>query len=167
MTTRPLPPDAELARVLALLPHRPPMLLVDRILEDEAPLRLVAQKTVRADEPTLQGHFPGCPILPGVMLIEALAQAACLLAARGSDTASRTTLPCLMGVRDASFLRPVRPGDTLELEVVRLRAWGRFWQVQGTARLAGEPACRAVLTATLVDADFAAGQAPAAALTLS
>jgi 3-hydroxyacyl-[acyl-carrier-protein] dehydratase len=159
--------DAGLDRLLALLPHRAPMLLVDRILEDEAPQRLVAQKTVRADEPTLQGHFPGCPILPGVMLIEALAQAACLLAARTPDTASGRVLPALMGVRDASFLRPVRPGDTLDLEVVRLRTWGRFWQVQGTARIAGAPVARAVLTATLVDADFVAPSAPAAAVALS
>ena len=155
----PLPIDetvAEPVDVQALLPHRPPMLLVDRVLLCEAPARLVARRTIRDGEACLQGHFPGHPILPGVMLIEALAQAACLLALRatGASAGEGRALPALMGVRDASFLKPVRPGDTLDLEVVRVRSWGSFWQVRGTASIGTTPVARATLTATFLDAGF-------------
>ena len=115
----------------AILPHRFPFLLVDRVLSMEPMKTLVAVKCVTVNEPFFAGHFPGHPVMPGVLLLEAMAQAAGLLA-KGSmteDTSNKVTY--LMGIDNARFRRPVVPGDRVELHVGDREAEGRHLEDQG------------------------------------
>jgi 3-hydroxyacyl-[acyl-carrier-protein] dehydratase len=120
-----------------LIPHRPPSLWVDRIESIEPGVRCVASKHVAADAPCFSGHFPGHPILPGIFLIEAAAQAAGLMMA--STTGSPAPGPALLAaVNFFKFVKPVSPGSTLEIEVRRGGEAGRLVQVSATIRVAGE-----------------------------
>jgi 3-hydroxyacyl-[acyl-carrier-protein] dehydratase len=110
-----LPVDAE--RIASILPHRYPFLLVDRVIELEPSKRLVALKNVTFNEPFFQGHFPGHPVMPGVLIIEALAQASGLLIGLSGAGVKGDKLFYLAKVNDARFNRPVVPGDQLRLEV--------------------------------------------------
>ena len=111
-----LPVDAE--RIAAILPHRYPILLVDRVIELEPGQRIVALKNVTLNEPFFQGHFPGHPVMPGVLIVEALAQASGLLIGlSGVRAEGRDALFYLAKVDNARFNRPVLPGDQLRLEV--------------------------------------------------
>lgn len=130
-----------------LLPHRPPFLLVDRVLE-LSPERILALKNVSVDEPYFQGHFPGRPIMPGVLILEAMAQAGAILALAGHDADAGRKL-YLMAIDRARFRRPVVPGDQLLLEVVPLRQGERIWKLRGEARVGDEVVCSAEILATL------------------
>ncbi|MER3546242.1 MAG: 3-hydroxyacyl-[acyl-carrier-protein] dehydratase FabZ [Rhodanobacteraceae bacterium] len=110
-----LPVDAE--RIAAILPHRYPFLLVDRVIELEPNQRLVALKNVTVNEPFFQGHFPGHPVMPGVLIVEALAQASGLLIGLSAPREGRDALFYLAKVENARFNRPVFPGDQLRLQV--------------------------------------------------
>lgn len=111
-----LPINAE--RISAILPHRYPFLLVDRVIELEPDKRIVALKNVTVNEPFFQGHFPGHPVMPGVLIVEALAQASGLLIGLSSERPpGRDALFYLAKVDNARFNRPVLPGDQLRLEV--------------------------------------------------
>lgn len=107
------------AQIEAILPHRYPFLLVDRILEMEPGQRIVGLKNVSANEPFFQGHFPGTPIMPGVLIVEALAQAGAVLLL--SEPENKGRIPFFAGIERLRFRKPVVPGDTLRLEV-ELRA---------------------------------------------
>ncbi len=138
--------------ILRLLPHRPPFLLVDRVVEHEKGKRLVAWKAVTMNEPFFVGHFPGHPVMPGVLILEALAQAAALLAILDlppEDTASKITY--LMGIDGARFRRPVVPGDRLELDVEVVKHKGAVWKTKGTARVDGQVVAEAEFMAMLAD----------------
>jgi beta-hydroxyacyl-ACP dehydratase FabZ len=132
-----------------LLAHRYPILLVDRVLElnDQ---ELVALKLVSANEPFLQGHFPALPIMPGVLILEALAQAAGLWLLR-TNPETRRLMPVLTGIDKARFRRPVRPGDVLHLHVRIERARKRLIRFEATASVDGETAAEATMLANLVD----------------
>ena len=123
------------------LPHRPPFLLVDRILEREPGVRVVAEKLVAAGEPCLRGHGPDRPLLPGVLLLEMLAQAAGFLEA---DSLHGRAM-FLAGIQDARFQAPVLPGDRLRLEVSPEGAFGGLMKVRGTATCEGREVCAASL----------------------
>ena len=129
--------------IKTILPHRYPMLLVDRVLEVEPGKRLVAVKNVSANEPFFQGHFPGEPIMPGVLILEALAQAACVLVLR--DLGVPGSIALFTGADNVSFRRKVVPGDQLRLavEVEKLRV--PFGRVKGTATVDGELAAEALI----------------------
>lgn len=130
--------------VLTILPHRPPMLMVDRILEvEKAGCR--ALKQISWSEPCFQGHFPGQPVFPGVLIIEALAQTCALWLHQSGGTG----LPIFAGIESARFLRKVLPGDTLELHAVLAGEKKGFYTFQATAAVAGEPVCRAQLVVCL------------------
>lgn len=139
--------------ILARLPHRYPLLLVDRVLEVVPGKRIVAIKCVTMNEPFFQGHFPGFPVMPGVLIVEALAQAAALLAFFSADgegekaEAGRPVL--LMGVDKARFRRKVEPGDRLELVVELQSMRHRVWKFECTASVDGARAATAELMATL------------------
>ena len=137
-----------------LLAHRYPILLVDRVLELQEQ-ELVAIKLVSANEPFLQGHFPSLPIMPGVLILEALAQAAGIWLMHTSGEA-RTRLPVLSGIDRARFRRPVRPGDVLELRVRIDRARRNLIRFEGTALVDGETVAEATMLASVVD--WAAGK---------
>ena len=120
---------ADVCEIMRLIPHRYPFLLVDRILEYVPGESLVAVKNVTANEPFFEGHFPGNPVMPGVLLIEALAQAGCLLSQLSFDGADdERPLYYLAGVDNARFRKPVVPGDRVELRIdVEKTRRGMWW----------------------------------------
>ena len=125
------------AEIKEYLPHREPFLLVDRILEMERGQRVVAEKDVLADEPWFEGHFPGNPVLPGVLIIEAMAQTAGVLAfwteeSKGSSVAYFTS------INKVRFRKPVVPGETIRLELDLIRRRGNIWRFQGHAYVDGQ-----------------------------
>jgi len=136
--------------VAAILPHRYPFLLVDRVVEIEPGKRIVALKNVTVNEPFFTGHFPDHPIMPGVLLCEAVVQAGGLLAHATSSTeaSSGGALAMLTALDRARFRHQVTPGDQLHLEVVTIRRRGLFWKMRGTARV--EDKVAAELEFTLV-----------------
>jgi beta-hydroxyacyl-ACP dehydratase FabZ len=119
--------------VLARLPHRYPFILVDRVLEVEDSKRIVALKNVTVNEPFFQGHFPGRPIMPGVLICEALVQAGGLLAACSGDGIAAGSVVVLVGIEHARFRQPVVPGDQLRLEVESIQKRGALWKMRGRA----------------------------------
>jgi beta-hydroxyacyl-ACP dehydratase FabZ len=124
--------------VAAILPHRYPLLLVDRVVELEAGRRIVALKNVTVNEPFFSGHFPGRPIMPGVLLCEAVAQAGGILAyaTAAADTGGKGTLAMLTALDRVRFRQKVIPGDQLRLEVETVRRRGPFWKMRGAALVA-------------------------------
>jgi 3-hydroxyacyl-[acyl-carrier-protein] dehydratase len=131
-----------------IIPHRPPFLFVDRVLACEPGRRAVGLKAVSAGEPYLAGHFPGRPIVPGVILIEAMAQVGAV--ALLSLPEWRDCLPLFGGVERVRFRRPVRPGDVVELEVTIGRMLRGFGKGHGTARVGDEVAAEGELIFALV-----------------
>jgi len=128
------------------LPHRYPFLLVDRILEAEKEESLVAIKNVTYNEPFFEGHFPNRPVMPGVLIIEALAQASAILASIGNDSKDIDTqnrVYYFTGIDKARFKRPVEPGDQLVFEIKLLRQIKNMWKCGGVAKVDGEVAARA------------------------
>ena len=118
----------------AILPHRAPFLMIDHVELVDGD-RIVARKTVAADEPFFQGHFPGHPIMPGVLIVEAMAQAGAVLAARQTSFDPARQVMYFMAIDKAKFRKPVLPGDILKLEVVPLR-WGTaVWKMRAHARV--------------------------------
>ena len=134
--------------ILGILPHRYPFLLVDRVLEVSEE-KIVAVKNVSLNEPFFQGHFPGHPVMPGVLILEAMAQAGALLATRSSGFDPQTQVIYFMAIDKAKFRKPVVPGDQLILELVPLRKGGAIWKLRGEAKVAGTVVCEAELLATV------------------
>ena len=129
----------------ALIPHRWPMLMIDRIVEyDQEAKRIVGIKGITATEWWAQGHFPGLPILPGVLQVEALAQTMAVYVAKQPGFGDRIGL--FAGVDDCRFKRVVNPGDTLRLEVTMDKLGGRFGRGRGVASVDGETACEVTLS---------------------
>jgi 3-hydroxyacyl-[acyl-carrier-protein] dehydratase len=143
----------DVQEIQKLLPHRYPFLLVDRVVSIEAGKALRAYKNVSVNEPFFEGHFPGHPVMPGVLVLEALAQASAILAYRstGFDPAQKVTY--LMAIDAAKFRRPTVPGDRLELEVEVLRFKGAIMKTRGVAKVDGEVVAEGEFLATVVDKD--------------
>src|SRR6266851_3318902 len=137
-----------------LLPHRYPFLLVDRIVELAPLQRIVGIKQVSINEACCEGHFPGAPVMPGVLVIEALAQCGAILALR--EIADRDQkLVLFTGIREARFRRPVVPGDTLTLEVTALRFGPRIQRMRGEAKVEGQLVADADIMSVIADRDSA------------
>ena len=136
--------------LLKQLPHRYPFLLVDKVVELERNARILAVKNVTFNEPFFMGHFPGRPVMPGVLMLEALAQAAGLLAfdAMG-QVPDENNIYYFVGIDSARFKRPVEPGDQLLLEASIDRIRGGIWKFKGVARVGDEIACEAELMCTM------------------
>jgi 3-hydroxyacyl-[acyl-carrier-protein] dehydratase len=132
------------AEIEAILPHREPFLLIDEIVELELGVRAVARKTVRDDEWYLTGHFPGRPIMPGVLIVEAMAQTGAVAVL--SQEENRGRLALFAGIDDVRFKRLVQPGDELELTCVLERVRGPIGKGRATAHVGGELAARGTLT---------------------
>lgn len=151
VSASPLPASAVSSReviltteqIQGLLPHRYPFALVDRVIEHEPGKRAVAIKNVTINEPQFQGHFPGMPVFPGVMIIEAMAQTSGILVGLSMDLVDKNANVFFMGVDAVKFRRKVVPGDVLELHVTALRGGGRVWKFAGRAMVDGELACEA------------------------
>jgi 3-hydroxyacyl-[acyl-carrier-protein] dehydratase len=134
----------DINEILKHLPHRPPFLLIDRIIEIVEGESLVAIKNVTINEGFFVGHFPSRPVMPGVLILEALAQAAGVLAYKSTNTmADSGRLYFLAGIDNARFRRIVEPGDQLRLSVKVIRAKREMWKLEGTAHVEDELACSA------------------------
>lgn len=140
----------DIHEILKQLPHRYPILLVDRVLEIEKGKRIKALKNVSINEPHFLGHFPHRPVMPGVLMLEALAQAAALLSfdAQGVSPDNKTVY-YFAGIDSARFKRPVEPGDQLILDVELLRSKSGIFKFKGLASVSGEVAAEAELMCTM------------------
>ncbi len=136
--------------IQAILPHRYPFLLVDKIIELEPRTRIVGIKQVTINEHFFAGHFPEAPVMPGVLQIEALAQVGAILAPREFEDRS-TKIPLFSGIENARFRRPVVPGDTLELEVIALRIGTKVQKMRGIARVDGQITTEAEIMCVIAD----------------
>jgi 3-hydroxyacyl-[acyl-carrier-protein] dehydratase len=133
-----------------ILPHRYPFLLVDKIVELEPKVRIVGIKQVTANEQFFQGHFPGAPVMPGVLQIEALAQVGAILALREFEDRD-AKIPFFSGIESARFRKPVVPGDTLELEVIALRIGSKVQKMKGIARVDGQITAETEIMSVIAD----------------
>jgi 3-hydroxyacyl-[acyl-carrier-protein] dehydratase len=147
----PSQPVLDAVQIQELLPHRPPFLLVDRVVAFEKGKKIVAWKGVTMNEPFFPGHFPGRPVMPGVLILEALAQAAGLLAMMSLGPEQQGKLTYLMGIDGARFRKPVVPGDRLELHVEVVKQKGPVWKMKGTGIVDGQECAGAEFMAMLVD----------------
>ena len=140
----------DIQQIQKILPHRYPFLLIDRVLQVERKKRIVALKNVTANEPFFAGHFPGRPIMPGVLIIEAMAQAGgTLLLTEVPDRHGK--LMVFTGIERAKFRRPVTPGDQLQIEVEVIVWRTHAVKMLGRAQVDGKLACEAVISCRLVD----------------
>lgn len=147
---KPGEPVLDIQQILGFLPHRYPLLLVDRVLEFDAGKRIVGLKNVTINEPFFPGHFPGHPVMPGVLIIEAMAQVGGLLVMREIENIEEKVV-YFMSLDGVKWRKPVVPGDQLifEVEIVQLR--GPVCKMKGVARVDGKPAAEATMMATVVD----------------
>jgi beta-hydroxyacyl-ACP dehydratase FabZ len=145
-------PVHKIGDILNVLPHRYPFLLVDRILESDGTTRMVGLKNVSINEPFFQGHFPQHPVMPGVLVVEALAQVGVVLLF-GSDETRSSKLVYFSGIDNCRFRQPVIPGDQLRLEVTVLKQRGRFYKMKGEAFVNGTLVAEAELSCAVVNRD--------------
>ena len=133
-------------QIMECLPHRFPFLLVDRVIKFESKCKLIALKNITINEPFFNGHFPGRPVMPGVLMIEALAQASNILALKSTGEKSTDFLSLFAGLDKVRFKRMVTPGDQLILEINVIKIKGDVWKVRGTVTVEQQLACIAELT---------------------
>jgi beta-hydroxyacyl-ACP dehydratase FabZ len=138
----------DITAIERILPHRYPFLLVDRV-DEIGEERILARKLVSRNEPFFDGHFPGHPVMPGVLIIEALAQAGALLAAHAVSFDPKTQVIYFMAIDNAKFRKPVIPGDVLTLDVVPLRKGKAIWKLRGEAKVGDLVVAEAELMASI------------------
>lgn len=148
--------SVDIMRLMQLLPHRYPMLLIDRIREMDGNRSAVGVKNVTINEPHFQGHFPGLPVMPGVLIIEAMAQTAGALVMHDMGAVADHKTVYFMTIDGARFRRPVVPGDVLELHVSLLRSRGPVWKYSGKAIVDGTLVAEAEYSAMIADRETAA-----------
>ena len=155
MTERPVTGTSaipiDIMRIMELIPHRFPFLMVDRIVELTLDEKAVGLKNVTINEPYFQGHFPRDAVMPGVLIIESMAQTAAVLVVETLEGAAAGKLVYFMTVDDARFRKPVFPGDQLMVEVSKLRSRGNFWKFRGEARVDGTLVAEANFAAMIRD----------------
>jgi len=142
----------DISRIMQMIPHRYPFLLIDRVEKVIASESAVGIKNVTANEPHFPGHFPGHPVMPGVLIIEAMAQTAAIVVVDAMGTDVEGKLVYFMAVDNAKFRKPVTPGDRLELHVVKKQNRGAVWKFEGQAKVDGTVAAEATFTAMIRDA---------------
>ncbi len=140
----------DIQRLLTLLPHRYPFLLVDRIVEAVGDESCIGIKNVTVNEPHFMGHFPGRPVMPGVLVIEAMAQTAGALCAFNHGMESKSPQVMLTGIDKAKFRKPVVPGDQLRLHMKKIAQRRNIWWFRGEARVDGALVCEAEVSALMV-----------------
>jgi 3-hydroxyacyl-[acyl-carrier-protein] dehydratase len=142
---------ADIARILELLPHRYPFLLIDRIVQMDGDRSAIGIKNVTINEPFFQGHFPSHPVMPGVLLIEGMAQTAGALCVSSVEEGHEPSLVYFMAIDRARFRRPVVPGDTVHYHVKKLRNRGRVWRFKCEALVEGELVAEAEISAMIAN----------------
>lgn len=141
----------DIAKILKALPHRYPLLLVDRVKSIELGEKIHAIKAVSFNEEFFQGHFPGAPIMPGVLQIEAMAQAAAILGIETLELAGTGKLVFFMGIENAKFRAPVTPGCLLDMHVEFVQKRSRVYKFKGEASVEGKVTCQVEFTAMIAD----------------
>lgn len=141
----------DIRQILGLLPHRYPFLLVDKVLDYTPGECITAVKNVTMNEPFFQGHFPEVPVMPGVLIMEALAQAGGILVVKSTDTSVEGKLFLFTGMEKVRFRKPVYPGDRLELHCRLLRHKLKLWKMEGKAYVDGKLAAEAEMTAAVMN----------------
>jgi 3-hydroxyacyl-[acyl-carrier-protein] dehydratase len=143
--------SADIARIMKLLPHRYPFLMIDKIIEMDGDKSAIGIKAVTINEPFFQGHFPQFPVMPGVLLIEGMAQTAGALCADAMGENYEPTLVFFMSIDGAKFRRPVLPGDTVHYHVKKIRARGKVFRFGCEARVNGQLVAEAEIGAMITD----------------
>jgi len=139
----------DIVRLLSILPHRYPFLMVDRILKIEGDEKIVGMKNVSINEPYFQGHFPGHPIMPGVLQLEAMAQVAGVLMLKGGESAGKVAY--FMSANNVKWRKPVRPGDQLIIEIEMGKSRGKIAKAKGVCKVGGEVVSEAEVMFSIVD----------------
>ena len=146
---------ADIQEILAMIPHRYPLLLVDRVINMVPGESATGIKNVTMNEPQFQGHFPGSPIMPGVMIVEAMAQTSAVLVVHTLGDEGRDKLVYFMSIDNAKFRKPVGPGDRMYIDIQKERARGSVWKFSSVARVDDEVVAEATFTAMIVDPEAA------------
>ncbi len=153
--TPPLPPVdvavIEAKQLMTMIPHRYPFLLLDRLIDIRRGESATGIKNVSVNEPFFQGHFPGHPVMPGVLIVEAMAQTAAALVIEGLGPDAGTPLVYFMSIEGAKFRRPVVPGDQLRLHMAKDRRRGNVWRFRGVAHVDGVEVAEASITAMIME----------------
>ncbi len=144
------PQNIDITRIMELIPHRYPFLLVDKIIDFEAGERAVGLKNVTMNEPQFQGHFPGAPVMPGVLIIEAMAQTAGILVVHTLGKEAEGKLVYFMSIESARFRKPVVPGDVMHIHVEKLQSRKNIWKFKGEARIDGVVHAEATYSAMIM-----------------
>ncbi len=142
-------------QIIKLIPHRYPILLVDKVVSVNGGKNIVAIKNVTFNEPHFMGHFPDHPIMPGVLIIEAMAQAAAIMVMQSGDFQPEENVVYFMSIDGAKFRKPVLPGDVLELHVETVQSRGVVWKLSGVAIVDGQKVSEANFSAMIVKKDKA------------
>lgn len=141
----------DIQRIMEMIPHRHPFLMIDKVIDAVANVRATGIKNVSINEHFFQGHFPSRPVMPGVLIIEAMAQTAAVLVVHTLGPKSEGKLVYFMSVDNARFRRPVFPGDCLHVRVAKQRHRGNVWKFEGRAEVGGQLMAEAVFAAMIMD----------------
>ncbi len=141
--------ELRIAEIMRILPHRYPFLLIDRVIEVDPDKRIVALKNVSINEPFFNGHFPGAPVMPGVLTIEAMAQAGAILGLLEKKADLSKTIVYFMGIDEAKFRRPIVPGDQMRIAVEVIRRKAIVWKMKGEVYVGSELAAEATLLSSI------------------
>jgi 3-hydroxyacyl-[acyl-carrier-protein] dehydratase len=142
--------EIDTLRIMELIPHRPPFLMIDKVVDVVAGERAIGVKNVTINDGFFQGHFPARPVMPGVLIIEAMAQTAAVLVVHTLGPMAQGRLVYFMSVDNARFRRPVVPGDTLKVHVTSLRHRGNVWKFEGQAKVDGKLCAEATYAAMIM-----------------
>jgi 3-hydroxyacyl-[acyl-carrier-protein] dehydratase len=151
---------ADIARVMKLLPHRYPFLMIDRIIDIDGDNSATGVKNVTINEPFFQGHFPSFPVMPGVLLVEGMAQTAGAICVANMGETYQPQLVYFMSIDKAKFRKPVMPGDTVHYHVKKIRNRGPVWRFACEARVDGGLVAEAEISAMIVDPSKTPGEKP-------
>lgn len=149
--TNTLPEPLDIKRIMQMIPHRYPILLVDRLIDYVVGQSAVGLKNVTMNEPHFMGHFPGMPVMPGVLIVEAMAQTSAILVVQTLGEEAEGKVVYFMTIDDARFRKPVVPGDCLHIHVEKIKQRGPVWKFKGTAKVGDVICAEATFSAMLTD----------------
>lgn len=141
----------DILRIMNMIPHRYPFLMVDRVIDLKRGESATGIKNVTMNEPQFMGHFPGFPVMPGVLIVEAMAQTAGLVVVDFMGLESQNRIVYFMTIDNARFRRPVTPGDTMHIHVEKLQSRGNVWKFKGTAKVGDKVCAEATFSAMIAD----------------
>jgi 3-hydroxyacyl-[acyl-carrier-protein] dehydratase len=145
--------DIDIVRIMEMIPHRYPFLLIDRMVDVVPDVSAVSIKNVSINEPFFQGHFPGHPVMPGVLIVEAMAQTSGILVTETMGAQAEGKMVYFMSIEQARFRKPVTPGDSLLITIKKLQNRGPVWKFNGEARVGETLMAEATFTAMILDND--------------